>query len=96
MSERDTPPTRLADEVPQHRLGDVEVGDHAVAQRPDRPDRRRRPADHPARVGADGVDVAAAIVDGDDRRLEDDDPFAADEDERVRGPEIDRQLPAGE
>src|SRR5207247_460071 len=38
----------------------------------------------------------APSVDGDDRRLEDDDPFAADEDERVRGPEIDRQLPAGE
>jgi hypothetical protein len=42
------------------------------------------------------VDIAAAIVEGDDRRLEDDDSFTADEHERVRGAEIDRQLPAGE
>jgi len=38
----------------------------------------------------------ALVVDGHHRGLEDDDSLAADEDERVRGAEIDRELPPGE
>ena len=34
----------LLDEVPEHLLGDLEVGDHAVLQRPDRLDRARASA----------------------------------------------------
>ena len=75
----------LADEVAQHLLGDLEVGDHAVAQRARGGDRRRRAADHPLGVGADGVDLAGVDVGRDHRRLGDDDPAAADVDERVGG-----------
>ena len=41
------------DEVAQHPLGDIEVGDDTVLQRPDRHDVPRRPADHPFRLAAD-------------------------------------------
>ena len=56
----------LADEVAQHLLGRLEVRDHPVPERPNRPDRGRRPADHPARVGSDGLYLAGSVVDGDD------------------------------
>ena len=62
-----------ADEVPQHLLGHLEVGDHAVAQGPDRRDRRRRAADHPLGVVADGVHLAraesTATTDGSDTTI---------------------------
>ena len=48
----------LLDEVAEHLLGDVEVGDHAVLQRADRADRPRRAAEHPLRLEPDGVDLA--------------------------------------
>src|ERR1700693_102102 len=42
----------LLDEVPEHLLGDVEVGDDAVLQGPDRLDRARRAAEHPLGLDA--------------------------------------------
>ena len=42
----------LLDEVAQHLLGDVEVGDHTVLEGPDRLDRARRAAQHPLRLEA--------------------------------------------
>jgi hypothetical protein len=39
------------------------------------------------------LNLAGPVVDRHDRGLEDDDPLAADEDERVRGAEIHRELP---
>ena len=91
---RHAPAERLLDEVVQHRLGHLEVRDHAVAKRPDRPDRGGRAADHLLRVGADRVDVAGRVVDRDDGRLEEDDPLAADEDDGVGGAEVDRHVAA--
>ena len=62
-----------ADEVPQHLLGDLEVRDHAMAQGPDRRDRRRRAADHPLGVVADRVhltvDESTATTDGSDTTI---------------------------
>ena len=49
------------DEVAEHRLGDLEVGDHAVLERPHRVDRRRRAPEHLLGLGADGVDLAGAV-----------------------------------
>ena len=49
---------RLADEVRQHLLGRLEVGDDAVLHRPDRGDVAGRPAEHLLRLGADGLDAA--------------------------------------
>ena len=86
----------LLDEVAQHLLGDVEVGDHAVLQRADRGDRARRAAEHALRLDADRVDVARALVDRDDRRLGEHDPTAAHVDERVGGAEVDGHVAAAE
>src|ERR1700732_5120335 len=47
----------LLDEVAQHLLGHVEVGDDAVLQRPDRLDRAGRAAQHPLGLDADRVDL---------------------------------------
>ena len=81
-----------SDEVAQHLGRHVEVRDHAVPQRADRADVRRRAPDHAARLLADRVDPAGHLVDCDDRRLEDGNPAAANEDESVRRAEIDREL----
>ena len=91
-------PTRswtLLDEVLDHLLGHVEVADDAVAERPDRDDVGRRPADHPLRLGPDREDPLRLRVDRDDRRLAHHDPAVADVDQRVGGPEVDPDV-AGE
>ena len=49
----------LLDEVAEHLLGDVEVGDDAVLQRPDRGDRPGRAAEHALGLDADRVHLAA-------------------------------------
>jgi hypothetical protein len=63
---RDQPEARvdLVHEVLDHLLGHVEVADDPVAERPDRDDARRRPADHPLGLGADRQDrfVLASIA----------------------------------
>ena len=82
----------LADELAQHRLGDLEVGDHAVPQGPVGGDRRRRAADHALRVGADRVDLAGALVDRDHGRLGEHDPAPAHVDDRVGRAEVDRDV----
>jgi hypothetical protein len=61
-------------------------------KRADRADGRRRTSDHAARLLADRVDPAGYLVDRDNGRLEDGDSAAANEDERVRRTEIDREL----
>ena len=86
----------LLDEVPEHLLGHVEVGDDAVLQRTDRLDRPRRAAEHPLRLDADRVHLARALVDRDDRRLGEDDAAPAHVDERVRGAEVDGHVAAAE
>ena len=86
----------LLDEVAQHLLGHVEVGDHAVLERADRRDRPGRAAEHALRLDADGVHFARALVDRDDGRLREDDAAAAHVDERVRGAEIDRHVASAE
>src|SRR5207302_7919530 len=96
LRERQPTASTLADEVAQHLLGHLKVCDHAVSERPDRPDRGRRPPNHPACVTADRLTLAGPVVDGNDRGLEDDDSLATDEDERIRGAEIDRELPPAE
>src|SRR6185369_9029130 len=59
----------LVDEVLDHLLGDVDVGDDAVAQRADRLDLIGRLAHHQLGVFADGLDLLHAVdgLDGDDR-----------------------------
>jgi hypothetical protein len=86
---------RLLDEVGQHLLGDLEVCDDPVLHRLDRHDVARRPAEHLLGVLAHGFDASVDLVDSDDRRLVDDDAFAARVDARVGRAEVDREI-AGE
>jgi hypothetical protein len=63
---------RLVDEVAEHRLGDLEVGDDAIAQRPDGTTVPGRAAEHLLRLLADGEHLLAAArvaLDGDHGRL---------------------------
>jgi hypothetical protein len=83
-----------ADEVPQHLLGDLEVCDHAVAQRADRGDGCRRATDHALRVVTDGVYLARRGVDGDDGWLRHAYSLATHVNERVGCAEIDRHVAA--
>ena len=83
---------RLLDEVGQHLLGDLEVGDDAVLHRLDGDDVAGRAAEHVLGVLADGLDPAVHLVDGHDRRLVDDDALAAGVDAGVGGAEVDGQV----
>ena len=79
----------LLDEVPEHLLGDVEVGDHAVLQRAHRLDVARRASDHALGLGAHRKDGSGKGVDRDDARLVEHDAAATHVHERVRGAEVD-------
>jgi len=86
----------LLDEVAEHLLGHVEVGDDAVLERADRRDRARRAPEHPLRLDADRVHLAGALVDRDHGRLGEHDPATADVDERVGGAEVDSHVATAE
>ena len=84
----------LVDEVLDHLLGDIDVGDDAVAQRADGLDLVGGLAHHQLGVFADRLDLLHAVdgLDGDDRRFIEDDAAAADIHERIGGPEVDRHV----
>jgi hypothetical protein len=91
-SMRQTPLVDPLDEVAQHLLGDVEVGDHPVLERAHGLDVGRGAADHALGFVADGQDRAGERVDRDHRWLVQDDAVAPNVDERVRGPEVDSHV----
>ena len=82
------------DEVPDHLLGVVEVGDHAIAHRTYRHDVRRLEFGPAERLdgGADAEHLARAGADRDNRRFVDDDAAAADMHEGVRRAEVDADV----
>ena len=86
----------LLDEVAQHLLGHVEVGDHAVLERPDRRDRAGRAAEHALGLDPDRVHLAGARVDRDDAGLREHDAAPAHVDERVGRAEVDGHVAAAE
>ena len=88
----------LGDEIFDHLLGDVDIGDDAIAQRPDAFDVARRLAHHHLGFVANGLYRARAAngLDGDDRRLVQHDTAAADIDQRVGRPQIDCHILAEE
>ena len=86
----------LLDEVTEHLLRDVEVGDDPVLQRPDRRDRARSAPEHALGLDADGVHLAGALVDRDDRGLGQHDPASTNVDEGIRGAEVDGHVAAAE
>src|ERR1035437_5976328 len=83
----------LADEVLEHQLGDSEVGDHTVLERPDRPDAVRGAAEHALGGEAHGLDYLLGVgpvllPDCDNRGFIKDNPLAAHVDKGVGGTEI--------
>src|SRR5215207_7095133 len=83
-------------EVAQHLLGHVEVGDHAVLHRPDGDHALRRTTEHALRLEPDPFDLLALAVDRNDRWLVEDDPLTLDVDQGVRGAEVDTDCVRGE
>ena len=83
-----------ADEVLDHLLRDLEVGDDAVAQGADGLDVAGRAADHLLGLVADGQDLLAPVLVADRHhgRLVEDDAAALDVDQRVGRAEIDRHV----
>ena len=86
---------RLLNEVIQHLLGDLEIGNHAVFHRLDGDDVAGGAAEHLLGLFADGLDFTGVLVDGDDGGFVDDDALATRIHERVGGAEVDGQI-AGE
>ncbi len=77
-----------ADEVGEHLLADLEVGDDAFPERPDRLDVGRGTADHPLGLRVHRQGPVVANVDRHNRRLVEDDPAPLQVDKRVGGPEV--------
>ena len=84
--------TDLAEHELHQPLGDVEVGDRAVPHRSHGDDVTGRAPDHVPRFVPHREHVTGPLVHRDDRRLVQDDAPAADEHERVRGAQIDRDI----
>jgi hypothetical protein len=81
----------LRDEMLDHRLGDFEIGDDAVAQRPDRLDVAGRAAEHHLGLFANREHLALAALRGqrDDRRLVQHDASALHINQRIGRSEVD-------
>ena len=87
----------LADELLQHLFGDCEVGDDAILHRANHRDGTRRLAEHFLGALADGLDGLAGVgtalhANGNDRRLVENDAFAANIDQRIGGTQVDREV----
>ena len=83
---------RLPDEVAQHLLGGVEIGDNAVTHGLDRGDRTRGAADHGLRLGAYRFDSVADTVERDDGGLAEHDSLAAGKNAGIGGAQVDSQI----
>src|ERR1035437_4162982 len=83
------PVVHLGDEVLDHLLGDVEVGDVAVFERAHGDDVSRGPAEHLAGLDANRQHHVAGLGHGHDRGFVEDDPLAADVHQSVGGTEVD-------
>ena len=83
---------RLLNEVIQHALGHLKVGNNAVLHGSDRDDVAGRSADHVLCFPADCFDFTVRFIDRYDRGLVDNDALSLGEDERVCGPKIDGEV----
>src|SRR5690606_15807318 len=85
-----------ADEVPQHLLAGVEVGDHAVLERAQCSDGVGGAPDHPLRLVPDRHDLLGCRGDGHDGGFVDQHTTSTDVDQRVRGAEVDGHVATDE
>ncbi len=88
----------LADEVLQHRFGDVEVRDDTILERADGGDGAGGLAEHLLGAPADGLavveDLVGALVDGDHAGLVEHNALAADGNKRVARAQVDPHVDA--
>ena len=82
----------LVDEVPQHRLGDLEIGDDAILQRADGDDIARRAAEHALGFVADREHMAGADLHRDHRGFAQDDAVIFDVNQGVGRSQIDADV----
>ena len=82
----------LLDEVVQHLLGVLEVGDDPVLHGADGDDVPGRPAEHLLRLLAHRLHPPRLLVHGDDGGLADHDSLAPGVDQGVRGAQIDGEV----
>jgi len=85
----------LADEVPEHLLRHLKIGDHAVLHRTHGVDALRRSPEHHFCFLAhsqDFIETGFIFSKGNHRGLVEHDPFAFYVDECVRSPEVDCQI----
>jgi hypothetical protein len=82
----------LVNEVVQHSLGNLEIGNYPVPERFDRHNIRRRSAQHLFSLIADGLYLSRLSVKGYDRRFINDNAFAIGVNQCVRRAEIDGQV----
>ena len=79
-------------EVAQHFLGHVEVGDHPILERPDRDDALGRAPEHALCFEPDSLDFSGRSLERHDRRLIKHDAFALDVNQGVGRAKIDSDL----
>jgi len=93
MGER-TAVVNLGDEVLDHRLGDFEIGDDAIAQRADCLDVAGGTAQHHLGLLADSQNLTLAALGGEghDRGFVQDDAPPLDVNEGVGGPKVDAHV----
>jgi hypothetical protein len=84
------------EEVAEHLLGDIEVGDDAILHRPDGDDALRRATEHALGLEPDALDLLRLPIDRDDGGLVEHDPFVLDVDQGVGGAEVDTDGVRGE
>jgi len=86
----------LSDEVAEHLLRDLEVGDHSVAQRPDGHDVAGRLPQHLLGLQPHGITVEqyfiGTLFDCHHRRLRQDNAFVLDANKGVRCPQVDAHI----
>jgi hypothetical protein len=86
------PPMRLRDEVAQHLFCDVEIRDHPVLQRPNGADVAGRAPEHRLRFAPHGDDGVVGLMNRHDGGFIEDNPLAADEHQRIRRAQVDREV----
>lgn len=80
------------DEVTEHGLGHVKVGNDAVFERTHGDDAARRAAEHLLGIGTNGQNTLVLLFDGDNRRLVDDNTLTSHGHERISRTKVDSHI----
>ena len=87
-TENDPPTDDSLNEIPEHLLGNIIIGNYAVSQGANSLDIARRTANHPLCFLAHSEDFLCITIYGDDRRLPKDYTFTANINQYIRSTQI--------